>query len=186
MVGGVVVASAAGVVVARPWAPPPAHLPPTAITAPRRAAEVPPTSSPGRPLQGGDLAANHDAPRRDPRGLMQALADRRALVMVHGRADELAGLDVAGSEALRTDTSALTDLRHRGRTYREVVFVVRQARTLSFQAPSATIEAVVDTAAYTVVYAAGAARHAATGGGPMRFSLRWQEERWKIERVSAG
>jgi hypothetical protein len=117
---------------------------------------------------------------------MQALADRRALVMTNGRPDELVGLDVVGSAAWHTDTTLLADLRRHGRSYRDVAFVVRQARTNAFDAQVATIEAVVDTAAYSVGDAAGTTTHAAIAGRLMRFSLRWQDQRWRIEQVGAG
>jgi serine/threonine protein kinase len=168
-VGCLIVAAATGVGVAHPWT---------------AAAPNPPT--PPTTTQNADLATNRDSPRRDPRGLMQALAARRALVMMRGRAEELGTLDVAGSAALATDTTLLTDLRSRGQSYRGVALVVRAARTSSFDTRSAVIDAVVDTAAYTVVDAAGATRHAGTTGARMRFTLRWQEQRWKVERVGAG
>ena len=189
VVAGVIAAAVSGAVVAHPWTATSrtsvrSGASPTGTTAPRRLSGVQPTAA--RTALDADLVASRDSPRRDPRGLMQALADRRALVMMRGRADELGSLDVAGSAALASDTTVLTDLRSRGQSYRDVALVVRQARTTSFDAPVAVIDAVVDTAAYTVVDAAGATPHEATTGGRLRFSLRWQEQRWKIERVSPG
>jgi hypothetical protein len=133
-----------------------------------------------------DLATDRAAVRRDPRDLMQALADLRARVMTNGAPADLAALDVFGSAALRGDQATLADLAADHRTYRDVVLRVRTARCVDWTTTTARVDATVDTTAYTVVDATGVARHESLPPAqPLRFTLRWQDGRWRIEQVRA-
>ena len=132
------------------------------------------------------------APQRDPRRLMQALSDRRAAVMNSGDRSGLELLDAPSSPALASDRALLAGLEAAGQSYDDVVLRVRSARAVragqgdAARTTQATVEAVVDTTAYTLVVKGGT-REAKppVRGEPMRFDLRWLDEGWRIERVSA-
>ncbi|HEV7172236.1 serine/threonine-protein kinase [Pedococcus sp.] len=133
-----------------------------------------------------DLTTDPAAARRDPVGLMQALADRRARTMTSRVPAELESLDVTGSVAMRDDAALLRDLAAHHRSYRDVAFRVRSARYVECTATTAQIDAAVDTTAYTVDDAGGVVRHERLPPAPVvRFSLRWQDAGWRIEEVSA-
>ena len=133
-----------------------------------------------------DPTSDPTAARRDPVGLMQALADRRARAMTSRVPAELESLDLAGSVALRDDEALLRDLAAQHRSYRDVVLRVRGARCVECTATTARVDAAVDTTAYTVVDAGGVTRHERLPPAPvMRFSLRWHDSGWRIERVAA-
>ncbi|WP_230209241.1 serine/threonine-protein kinase [Nostocoides sp. HKS02] len=136
-----------------------------------------------------DLASDRLAARRDPRGLLQALADRRAAALNGARDTDLAGLadlDVAGSPAQAADLALVDAVRARHQSYRGVRLRVGSAHALAtVPGARATIDAVVDTSAYAVVDPAGVARPvAAARGAPMRFSLRWVDGGWRVEEVA--
>lgn len=132
-----------------------------------------------------DLVTDPTAARRDPRGLMQALADRRARAMTSRSSGDLAALDVPGSVAMSSDSAMFADLTAHQRSYREVVLRVRTARCVECTTGAARIDAAVDTTAYTVVDSMGVARHERLPAAPvLRFSLRWQDGGWRIEQVS--
>jgi hypothetical protein len=138
------------------------------------------------PVASHDLTTDPAAARRDPMGLMQALADRRARTMTSQAPAELESLDVAGSVAMRDDAALLRDLAAHHRSYRDVVLRVRSARCVECTATTARVDAAVDTTAYTVVDAEGVARHERLPPAPaLRFSLRWHDAGWRIEEVSA-
>jgi hypothetical protein len=190
LVGGAAVVTALGLAVAGvafagrlPW-----HHP--AVPAERRSLEAVATVTSARPspAPAADREPTTDpaAARRDPRALMQALADRRARAMTGGAPGALDALDVPGSAAMRDDAAVLAALAARHRSYRDVVFRVRTARCVECTATAARIDAAVDTTAYTVVDAGGVARHERLPPAPvMRFALRWHEGGWRIEEVRA-
>lgn len=132
---------------------------------------------------------DHRAPTLAPQALVQELATLRAEVMVSGRDDDLADLDAPGSAALDRDTADLRRVREAGVAYAGVRLTVRSARPDTVTTRSATVEAVVDTAAYRVVSATDARRvvrrEAAVRGQALRFVLVWSGGRWLVERVEA-
>jgi eukaryotic-like serine/threonine-protein kinase len=127
------------------------------------------------------------APKQDPRPLMQELATLRARAVLSGRTADLEALDAPGSPALERDTA---DLRRAGAdrlAYEGVRLTVRSARAVTVAERSATIEAVVDTAAYRVVSTTGGARtvrdEEAARGQALRFALVWSGDRWLVDRI---
>jgi len=141
-----------------------------------------------------DLSADLLAPQRDPRGLMQALADRRASVVTTGDRAGLSLLDVPGSPAMAADTKLLEDLRAAGESYDGVGLLVRTSRVVTSvsspggrQQDMVAVEAAVDTTAYTLIGVSGTRQaRPALRGAEMRFDLRWVDGRWLIERVTAA
>jgi eukaryotic-like serine/threonine-protein kinase len=143
----------------------------------------PTTRAPSEPP--ADLATDRRAPERDPRGLMQALADLRARTMTSGSTHDLAALDAPQSAALAQDRSQLEDMREAGESYVGVHLSVRRARVLSVAKEKVTLEAVVDTAAYRVVRKSGRAQpRRAAAGEQMRFALHWVDGRWRVATVT--
>ena len=147
------------------------------------------TSAPTRP-QGPsrapqDLAAERTAPQTDPRGLMAALAVVRAEVMMSRSAGALARLDVPGSAALAQDAALLRDLDASGQSWEGVELRVTSARTIRHTATTAVVDAVVRTAAYRVVDAAGRAQaRPAAAGEELRYELRWTSGRWRVDSIT--
>jgi hypothetical protein len=131
-----------------------------------------------------DPTADRAAPRRDPRALMVALSSRRAEAMNRRSLAVVAELDAPGSGALSQDTALVAELTASGTTWQGVRFEVTSARTVAHAASTATVEAVVGTAAYRVVDETGAVgTSAAAPGSPMRFMLVWSGGRWRVDRV---
>ena len=118
---------------------------------------------------------------------MQELATLRARAMVSGRATDLEAFDAPGSPALASDSDTLRRVRAAGVTYAGVHLTVRSARTVGATGGRATVEAVVDTAAYRVVSAADDHRvvrtEPAVRGQALRFTLVWSGGRWLVERI---
>ena len=64
-------------------------------------------------------------------------------------------------------------------------FDVTSARTVAGGTGTATVDAVVGTAAYRVVARSGTAQtRAAVSGQQMRFELVWSGGRWRVDRVT--
>ena len=116
---------------------------------------------------------------------MVALASLRARAM-NARSRQLLGdLDAPGSSALLQDTETLADLSRSGTSWREVTIEVTSARLVRASGDTATVDAVVGTAAYRVVAANGRVeRRAAVPGRSMRFELWWSGGRWRVAGVS--
>ncbi|HET8766514.1 MAG TPA: protein kinase, partial [Pedococcus sp.] len=144
------------------------------------AAPGPTASAPSTPR---DPLTDRHAPQRDPRGLVQALADERAGLVVAGDPTRLDALDVPGSQALHQDVAALRDLAARHQRYEGVRLTARTARLVTVSPTTATIEASVDTAAYQVVGAGRVEHRPATTGQPLRLALAWHDGRWKVDSV---
>ena len=120
---------------------------------------------------------------------MQELATRRAGAMLSRRTSDLAALDAPGSPALDRDTADLERVRVTGVAYAGVRLTVRSAHTVTATQRTATIDAVVDTAAYRVVSATdGRLLHNedAVRGQGLRFDLVWIGGRWLIEQVETA
>jgi hypothetical protein len=116
---------------------------------------------------------------------MQALADARAAAMGTADLTALSRLDAPHSEAMARDSAALRAMAERGERYDGVRLQVRSARLMSVSATAATIDAVVDTAAYRVVSAGGTREEPAAGGHVLRFALAWVGGRWLVASVRA-
>jgi hypothetical protein len=115
---------------------------------------------------------------------MQELSHLRAQAMNTASGSDLARLDAPGSPALAQDKAALERLRQSGRAYAGVQLRVRSATALAVTADRASVRAVVDTAAYEVVSHSGTTQaQPARTGEPMRFTLRWVDGQWQVERV---
>jgi hypothetical protein len=150
-------------------------------------APAPRTATTGRPGSGADIASDHAAPQQDPRGLMAALSTVRAAVMMSRSTTALARLDAPGSAALAQDGALLRDVEASGQTWQGVALTARSARTVAHTATAATLDAVVDTAAYRVVDASGREQQrAAVPGKLMRFELVWSAERWRVASISSA
>jgi hypothetical protein len=131
------------------------------------------------------VATDRTAPQRDPRGLMADLSHLRASVMMSGSATQLALLDAPGSPALAQDTAVLRDLAESGQTWQGVTLTVRSARSVSHTGTTATVDAVVETAAYRVVDVSGRTQlRPALAGQHLRFALVWSGGRWRIESIT--
>jgi hypothetical protein len=132
-----------------------------------------------------DAATDPTAPQRDPRALMMALAAARAAAMNAGSTAALAELDVPGSDALARDTELIADLVATGTSWHGVRFEVTSAHTVAGGSQTATVDAVVGTAAYRVVGRSGQEQtRAAVPGRPLRFELAWSGGRWRVDRVT--
>ncbi|MEO6413036.1 MAG: serine/threonine-protein kinase [Pedococcus sp.] len=156
------------------------------VFAPGTAAAPTTTSATPEPVASrSDPATDQAAPQRDPRGLMVALSTLRAEVMTSGSLPDLARLDAPGSEALAQDTALLKDLEASGQSWQGVALTVTSARTVKHSATSATLDAVVQTAAYLVVDGSGRALpRPAVMGDEMRFSLDWSAGRWRVASIT--
>lgn len=145
------------------------------------ASSLPPRT--GRDVR-GDVRRDSSAPRRDPAGLMQALAEERARVMVVGDPARLGSLDLPGSSAWRADAALLQRAAAVGQRYESVLLSVRSARALRARADAARLAAVVETVGYTVVTGDGRrSRPAREPGQELLFELRWASGAWLIEAV---
>ena len=170
---------------------------PSSSTNPLRSATGPPRSEAGpaavaatpKPAAHGpqaDPQLDPAAPRADPRGLMQAMAHRRAAAMNSGRLADLTVLDAPGSPALASDSAHLRKLAHDALGYEAVALTVRSARTIRHDALSATVRAVVDTSAHRVRGASGTVQERpATAGEELDFDLRHAHGRWLVVKVTA-
>ncbi|MGO4342746.1 serine/threonine-protein kinase [Pedococcus sp. 2YAF34] len=181
---------AAGTVAAPRWLSPDGRrAEPTTSQAPAGASEAPgPTPDPTRdpsPAPPSDPQLDPSAPRDRAQRLMQALSDLRARAMESRAAADLDHLDAPGSPALAADTATLAGLRQVGQSYEGVHLVVRRADATTVARGSATVEAVVDTAAYRVVTAGSSSTRAAVAGQRLRFELVWTGDRWLVARVGA-
>lgn len=159
-------------------APPPA---PSRSQPPVALASSPPRT--GRDVR-GDLRRDASAPSRDPVGLMRALAEERARVMVVGDPAGLRSLDLPGSSAWRADAALLQRAAAAGQRYERVLLSVRSARALRARTDAATLAAVVDTAGYTVVTGDGRrSTPAREPGQELVFELRRASGAWLIAAV---
>ncbi len=133
-----------------------------------------------------DAATDHAGPQRDPHGLMVALSTLRAEVMASRSLTALARLDAPGSDALAQDRTLLRSLAASGQNWQGVALTVTSARTVSHTPERATIDAVVETAAYRVVDASGRVQQRpAVAGEELRFELSWAERRWRVESITS-
>jgi hypothetical protein len=148
---------------------------------------APSQPSVGLPAAATDLATDHGAPQRDPRGLMAALGALRAEVMMARSATALARLDVAGSAAFNQDAAMLHDLDASRQSWQAVELTVTSARTITHTATTASVAALVGTAAYRVVDASGRTQpRPAVQGQELVYELRWVAGRWRVDSIAAG
>lgn len=134
-----------------------------------------------------DPTTDRSAPSRDARGLVVALGRLRADAMTQHSAARIAQLDAPGSVALARDRALLADLTASATSWRGVRFEVTSARTAAHDGRTATVDAVVATAAYQVVDAGGTVvTRPADPPRRLRFELVWAGGRWKVQRVAAA
>jgi hypothetical protein len=118
---------------------------------------------------------------------MVALSTLRADVMTSRSLTDLTRLDAPGSEALAQDTALLTGLVASAQSWQGVALTVASARTVTHTATTATVDAVVQTAAYGVVDASGnAQQRPAVMGEELRFMLVWSSGRWRVASITSA
>ena len=174
---------AAGTIPAPSWLAPHAGREDTVVPVSRSSATAAAPAPAPAPVR--DPLVDPRAPRDQPVRLMQALSDLRARAMESSSLADLARLDAPGSPALAADSATLRRLGQEGGSYEGVRLVVRRAGATTVTPRSATVEAVVDTAAYRVVGAGSTRTAAAVAGQRLRFALVWTQGRWLVDRVEA-
>jgi len=156
-----------------------AHAAPTTpTTLPAHATHASPTASAAHPAA---LLLRRDAPRADPRGLVQQLADARAAAWTSRSLDALPRVDLPGSAALRSDRADVATLLDRGLRYSGLRFVVTGARVETATPARATVRVGLVTAAYTVRDRAGGTVRKPASSRTVTLELRWADGGWRIE-----
>jgi hypothetical protein len=136
---------------------------------------------------GPDLLTDRTAAGTDPRGLMSALADRRAVVWMAGVAARLGEVDARGSAAMRRDTSALAQAQREGLHYRGLSFSVGDTVAVTASRAAATVRTRVDTAAYDVVWPNGhRTARPASPGTEVLVDLVWTGQGWRVGDVRSA
>jgi len=148
-------------------------------------AAVTTTAPPGGPAVSATLAAPVAAASRDPVGVLQQLADRRAAALMAADPALLAGVEPAGSSAHQSDRKVVERLREQRQRYADLAFVVRSAEVVSTAEGVVVLRAVVDRSAYRVV-ADGADAQAvdAAPGGPLQYTLSLADGTWRLTEVT--
>ena len=178
---------------------------PAGTTKPESATEVARTKQPaGSPTPGATRSGQSTArvavpdPRRDPVAALQRLSDARASAWQRGLATALIAVDASGSPALQADTERLAGVQRDGGRYRDLAFVVRDARLEATPAAATrastaagghdavTLRARVDTTAYVVVSRAGEVRRPAQRGPEVLVDLVRTDAGWRVWQVRAG
>jgi hypothetical protein len=150
-------------------------------SATRSVPAVPATATPSTATQ------DRQAPRSRPADLVQALADRRAEVLISGDDRGLAQFDVPDSAAWRADAALLHQLRSRGERYEGLRFRVRSADLVSSTGQRAALRCRVDTSAHDVVGGdGGVTSRPSEQGAPLVLHLRWADGRWRIDSIAAA
>ncbi|MCE1179470.1 MAG: serine/threonine protein kinase [Micrococcales bacterium] len=166
------------------------------------------TSSPTEtPAQGDgmtspvDVRLERDAPRSSPSRLLQALADARAEAWERGDVQLLAEAVARGSSAWRADEQQISRLASQRARLEGVELSVRQAglsvggRPAGRSTPDAVADqtagsevvmsALVRTGEHDVVFSDGRrATRPARDGAPVRITLTWTADGWRISAVT--
>ncbi|MFW5474768.1 serine/threonine-protein kinase [Knoellia sp. CPCC 206450] len=144
-------------------------------------------SSAGAPAAvGTDVRMLADAPRRDPKALVDALADARAAAWSSGVAARLVEVDAPRSPALASDTEVLAEVQRMGQRYVGLSFVVRDARLESGSGERATVRAAIDTSAHVVRGPSGDVSRPAVVGAPVLLDLVRTPSGWRVAEVRAA
>ncbi|MDT0214792.1 serine/threonine-protein kinase [Rothia sp. ARF10] len=134
---------------------------------------------------GTDVRTHADAPRSDPKGLAQALADARAAAWSSGVAARLVEVDAPRSPALGRDTEVLAGVQRSGQRYVGVSFVVRDARLESASGDRVTLRAAIDTSPHVVRGPRGDVSRPAVAGAPVLLDLVRTASGWRVAEVRA-
>ncbi len=191
---GVVVLSLVGAGVAAAVAGGGEPVSPVGATAPGTSIPVSPTPPAGRP--GADVpppaAATptdprrvRDAPARQARELLEALARARATAWRSGDPSRLTAAESRGSPLLARDTTAVEVLARSGLRYEGLRYVVGDIGVEAAGRTSAVLRARLGTSAYDVV-GARSAPVAASPGEEVLVDLTWTHDGWRLAGIRAG
>lgn len=134
-----------------------------------------------------DLRVHREAPRSDPRGLVQALADARAAAWSSGIAARLVEVDAPRSPALARDTESLAAVQRARQRYAGLAFTVREARLEPREGEGevVTLRATIDTSAHVVRGPDGDVARPAVAGAPVLLDLVHTTAGWRVHDVRA-
>ncbi|KRE40996.1 serine/threonine protein kinase [Knoellia sp. Soil729] len=124
-----------------------------------------------------------DAPDRDPVGLVQALADARALAWSTGVAARLVEVDAPRSPAMTRDTEVLAGVQRAHQRYAGLTFVVRDATVVGASDGVTTIRAAIDTGAHVVRGPGGDQPRGAVPGDAVLLDLMRTDSGWRVHDV---
>lgn len=134
-----------------------------------------------------DLRLAADAPVRDPRGLVQALADARATAWASGIAARLVEVDAPGSPALARDTEVLAGVQRAQQRYVGLAFDVREAVVVGAgKAGAVTVRARIDTGRHVVRGPGGDEPRPASSAAPVLLDLVRTPSGWRVHEVRAA
>lgn len=136
-------------------------------------------------IPASDPRLSKDAPRSDPRALVEALARARAAAWSSGIAAKLVEVDAARSPALARDTEVLAGVQRANQRYVGLAFVVRDAEFVSEAQGLATVRARIDTGAHVVRGAGGDQRRPAVAAQPVLLDLVHTDSGWRVHDVRA-
>lgn len=132
-----------------------------------------------------DLRLVSDAPRTQPVGLVQALADARAEAWSTGLATRLVEVDAPRSPALARDTEVLAGVQRTKQRYVGLSFVVRDAAVVSESQGVVTIRTRIDTGAHLVRGPSGEVQRPAVSTAPVLLDLVSTDSGWRVHDVRA-
>lgn len=132
-----------------------------------------------------DLRLVGDAPRTQPVGLVQALADARAEAWSTGLATRLVEVDAPRSPALARDTEVLAGVQRTHQRYVGLTFVVRDAAVVSERRGVVTIRTRIDTGPHLVRGPSGEIRRPPVAAAPVLLDLVETGAGWRVHDVRA-
>lgn len=132
-----------------------------------------------------DVRLLADAPRHDPKSLVQALADARAAAWSSGIAARLVEVDAPRSPALARDTEVLAEVQRSRQRYVGLSFLVRDASIESGSGDRITLRASIDTSAHLVRGPDGDVGRPAVNGAPLLLHLVRTPSGWRVAEVRA-
>lgn len=147
-----------------------------------------PSGSPSRSPSASPeaLLGSASAPARRPEDLLQALSDRRAVVLVSRDPTGLAAVDAPGSPSEAADRALVSELVRSGLRWRQLRLQVAEATYVGGSSTRAVLRARVDWTAYVVVESDGSARtRPADAGERLDFTVVRGGQGWRLRSVSA-
>lgn len=132
---------------------------------------------------GADVRLAVDAPRRDPVGLVQSLADARARAWATGVAARLVEVDAPRSPALARDTEVLAGVQRAQQRYVGLSFAVREATVVAQSKSVTTVRARIDTGAHVVRDPGGDEPRPATSAAAVLLDLVHTASGWRVQDV---
>ena len=149
--------------------------------------EVPATPPAKRPGRTAEVVAAPDSPRMAAAGLLQALADARALAYVARDPGLLDLVYAPGAAKAGVDRSNIATALRNGATYHGLGFVVRHVAFLDGSTVTARIRATILTPAYETSQPGGRkVTHQQEVAGPSVFTLKLVPDGWRILSMSVG